>query len=165
MSKLKGLCIAIAVCCSASCVRSASAQKLDATVLYRQNSDSDYSALIPGYSNPDSPDCAADLANAACYNPTQATATGSTPNSISYYVTGTTLSLLLPDGKIAVVNCINKYSSKGTYILRRNCGMPLVEHVQAEFKGNVAKLEWPVGPDARKVESEKYKILAVLDKR
>ena len=64
MSKLKGLGVAIAICCSASCIRSASAQKLDATVLYRQNSDSDYSALIPGYSNPASPDCAADLANA-----------------------------------------------------------------------------------------------------
>ncbi len=165
MGKLKGLGIAIAICCSASCFRSAFAQKLDATVLYRQNSDSDYSALIPGYSNPDSPDCAADLANAACYNPPQNAATGSTPNSISYYVTGTTLSLLLPDGKIAVVNCINKYSSKGTYILRRNCGMPLVEHVQAEFKGNIAKLEWPVGPDGSKIESEKYKVVAVLEKR
>jgi hypothetical protein len=35
MSKLKGLGVAIAICCSASCIRSASAQKLDATVLYR----------------------------------------------------------------------------------------------------------------------------------
>jgi hypothetical protein len=43
--------------------------------------------------------------------------------------------------------------------------MPLVEHVQAEFKGNIAKLEWPVGPEGTKLESEKYKVVAVLDKR
>ncbi|MGO9437536.1 MAG: hypothetical protein ACLPH3_13585 [Terracidiphilus sp.] len=165
MGYLKCLGIAAAICSFASCVGSASAQKLDATVLYRQNSDSDYSALIPGYSDPASPDCAADLANAACSAPNSATASGSNAGAASYNLTGTTLSLLLPDGKIALVNCVNKYSPKGTYILRRSCGMPLVEHVQAEFKGNIAKLEWPVGPDGRKTESEKYKIVAMLDKR
>jgi hypothetical protein len=164
MSKFKDTGIAIAVYCLASCVCSVSAQKLDATVLYRQNSDSAYSALVPGYSNPSSPDCAADLGNADCSRPTHGAESGSTPQTVSYNVIGTTLSLLLPDGKIAVVNCINKYSSKGNYI-SRGCGMPLVEHVQAEFKGNIAKLEWPVGPDGSKIESEKYKVVAVLDKR
>jgi hypothetical protein len=165
MSKSRGTGIAIAICCLACCIGSVSAQKLDATVLYRQNSDSDYSALIPGYSNPASPDCAADLANAACDDSARATGNVSASQPFAYYVTGTTLSLLLPDGKIAVVNCINKYSPKGTYILRRNCGMPLVEHVQAEFKGSMAKLEWPVGPEGTKIESEKYKVVAMLDKR
>ncbi|MFZ0746588.1 MAG: hypothetical protein WAM85_19430 [Terracidiphilus sp.] len=165
MSKPNWVAIAIAFCCLAPCIRPVSAQKLKATVLYRQNSDSDYSALIPGYSNPASPDCAADLGNAECYDPPPATETGSTPATVSYNVVGTTLSLLLPDGKVAVVNCLNKYSSRGTYIVRRNCGMPLVQHVQAEFKGKSAKLEWPVGPDGKKTESETYKIVAVLDKR
>jgi hypothetical protein len=164
MSRSKGIGIAIAVCSLASGVTSVFAQKLEATVLYRQNSDSGYNALIPGYSNPASPDCAADLANPGCYSQNRIPQTGSTPNPVSYSVIGTTLSLLLPDGRVAVVNCINKYSSKGNYI-SRGCGMPLVERVQAEFKGNIAKLEWPVGPDGKKIESEKYKIVALLDKR
>ena len=62
------------------------------------------------------------------------------------------------------MNCVNKYSSKGNYINRRSCGMPLVEHVQAEFNGKTAKLKWPVGTDG-KIESENYKIVAFLDKQ
>ena len=166
MSKSRGTGIAIAICCLACCIGSVFRQEAGCRpYFYRQNSDSDYSALIPGYSNPASPDCAADLANAACDDSARATGNVSASQPFAYYVTGTTLSLLLPDGKIAVVNCINKYSSKGTYILRRNCGMPLVEHVQAEFKGSMAKLEWPVGPEGAKIESEKYKVVAMLDKR
>lgn len=164
MSKTNGAGIAIAICCLVCSVGSVSAQKLEATVLYRQNSDSGYTALIPGYSNPDSPDCAADVGNAACYNPTQALENGLTPSPVPYNVIGTTLSLLLPDGKIAVLNCINKYSSRGYYV-SRGCGMPLVEHVQAEFKGKSAKLEWPVGSDGKKIESEKYTVVTVLEKR
>jgi hypothetical protein len=159
MNKLKLFGQAVAILGIASSVLSISAQKVEATVIYRQNSDSDYHALIPGYSNPGSPDCAADMANADCYRPTAES------GPFSYDVVGTTLSLLLPDQKVAVINCVNKYSPKGTYIMRRSCGMPLVEHVQAEFKGNVAKLEWPVGPDNKKTESEKYRVVAVLDKR
>ncbi len=165
MSKPHWLAIVVAICYLTSCVGSASAQKLEATVLYRQNSDTDYSALIPGYSNPGSPDCAADLGNADCYDPSQPIKAGSTSQTVSYNVVGTTLSLRLPSGRVAVVNCLNKYSSRGTYIVRRNCGMPLVERVEAEFKGSTAKLEWPVGPDSKKTESEKYRIVAVLDKR
>jgi len=164
MSKSKGFGIAIAIYCLAWCVGTVSAQKFDATVLYRQNSDSGYSALIPGYSNPASPDCAADVGNPACYNPTQVEQTGSTPNPVSYNVIGTTLSLLLPDGKIAVLNCINKYSSRGNYI-SRGCGMPRVEHVQAEFKGKSARLQWPIASEGKRTESEKYTVVAVLEKR
>jgi hypothetical protein len=158
---------AIAIVCLAFGVNSASAQKLEVSVLYRQNSGTDYKALVPGFTNPSSPDCAADLANADCYNQTHATETDSTPSPVPYSVTGTTLSLLLPDGRVAVVNCINKYSKyspKGDYI-SRGCGMPLVERVQVEFKGKIARLEWPVGSDGKKIESEKYKIVAVLEKR
>jgi hypothetical protein len=160
MGKLKLFAQAIAIWFFASSVLPVSAQKLEATVLYRQNSDSVYLALVPGYSDPASPDCAADLGNAACYEHS------ATTGPYSYNVVGTTLSLLLPDRRIAVINCVNKYSPKGTYILRRTCGMPLVEHVQAEFKGNLAKLAWSAGsPDNAKSESEKYRVIAVLDQR
>jgi len=165
MGKLKWLGIATAICRLLVCADSVEAQKLDATVLYRQSSDSAYSALIPGYSAPDAPDCAADAANAECFRPTHASGAG--PIAHSYNVVGTTLSLQLPDGQIAVVNCINKskFSSSGAYIVQRNCGMPMVEHVEAELKGDMARLEWPKAPDSKKTESEKYRIVAVLHKR
>ena len=47
----------------ASCAPTATAQKLEATVLYRQNSDVNYFAVIPGYTSPvaeNSPTCALD---------------------------------------------------------------------------------------------------------
>jgi len=160
MSKPNWLGLGLAIVSLASCVPIASAQKLEATVLYRQNSDSDYSAVVPGYSS--STDCAADLGNAECSDPSHAI---TAPGEVSLSVVGTTISLLLPDGRVAVINCVNKYSVKGTAVNRRSCGMPLVERVQAEFKGNIARLEWPVGPDGKKIESETYKVVALLDKR
>jgi hypothetical protein len=42
--------------------------------------------------------------------------------------------------------------------------MPLVDDVQAEFKGKDAKLIWTTSIDGKKFDSETYKILAVLDK-
>ena len=146
------------------CIRSLFAQKLEATVLYRQNSDNNYAAVIPrpDGSKPDGlVDCAADVANEVCSKQSQPAASGQPSMS----VTGTTLSLLLPDGRIAVVNCLNKYSFKGTAINRRNCAMPLVEHVEADFDGQHAKLKWFAGIDNRVAESETYKVVALLDKR
>jgi hypothetical protein len=153
---------ALAILSLASCVPTASAQKLDATVLYRQNSDSDYNAVVPGYSA--TTDCAADIANPDCAASAHALGLNRASGELAINVVGTTLSLLLPDGRVAVVNCVNKHSSKGTYINRRSCGMPLVEHVQAEIKGGSAKLDWPIGIDGRKTESETYKIVALLEK-
>lgn len=147
----------------ASCVSAASAQKLDVSVLYRQDSDVNYFAVIPGYTGEateGAPDCSLDPMSPECSGTARSTA----PGDVAYNVVGTTLSLLLPDGRVALVNCVNKYSSKGNYINRRSCGMPLVEHVQAEFNGKTAKLKWPVGTDG-KIESENYKIVAFLDKQ
>jgi hypothetical protein len=42
--------------------------------------------------------------------------------------------------------------------------MPLVDTIQAEFKGDKAKLEWVVSLDGKKTASETYKVLAVFDK-
>jgi hypothetical protein len=39
--------------------------------------------------------------------------------------------------------------------------MPLVDDIQVEFSGD----KWPVSIDGKKIESESYKILGVLDKR
>jgi hypothetical protein len=83
---------------------------------------------------------------------------------VNYALVGATLSLGLPDGRIAVVNCVNRYSAKGTYINRRSCGMPMVERADAEFNGKSARLTWLVGPDGKKTESETYKVVALLAK-
>lgn len=161
MGKIKGLLIALAVGCPMSSVSAASAQKLEATVLYRQDSDTGYTALVPGYAPAGAVDCAADNTNEACFRSSQTAAPGQPPLS----VTGTTLSLLLPDGRIAVVNCLNRYSFKGNALNRRGCAMPLVERVEAYINGRNAKLRWIFSPDDKKTESENYRIVALLDKR
>jgi len=42
--------------------------------------------------------------------------------------------------------------------------MPITNEIDVEFKGKNAKLFWPVSVDGKKMESETYKILGVLDK-
>src|SRR6266568_3433439 len=110
MNKTHWLGLVAAFVVWSSCVSSASAQKLEATVLYRQNSDLNYSAVVPGYSKstPDGyVDCAADTTNAECLGPDRTNRVSPSPGEVSYRVVGTTVSLLLPDGRVAVVNCVN----------------------------------------------------------
>jgi len=88
------------------------------------------------------------------------------PQQGTYSVTGATLSLLLQDGRVAVVNCVSKLSlfTPGPQT-QRSCRIPPVDDIQAEFKGKNAKLAWPVSVDGLKLESETYKIVALLDKQ
>ncbi|MGA9585193.1 MAG: hypothetical protein WBQ95_07685 [Terracidiphilus sp.] len=143
------------------------AQKLEATVLYRQDSDVNYFAVIPGYTatQPESsPNCALDPDPAECSPTTRTNQLLSSQGEVTYNVVGTTISLMLPDGRIALLNCVSKYSIKGNYVNRRTCEMPLTEHVQAELNGKTAKLKWSVGTDGKTL-SETYKIVAYLDKQ
>jgi hypothetical protein len=39
-----------------------------------------------------------------------------------------------------------------------------MDSIQAEFNSDNAKLIWPVSLDGKKMQSETYKILAILDK-
>jgi len=165
MSKPNWMGWGIVVLTLASCAPIAPAQKLEATVLYRQNSDVNYFAVIPGHTSPaaeNSPNCVLDPDPAEC-SPTHNELL-SAQGEVTYNVVGTTLSLLLPDGRIALLNCVNKYSSKGNYVNRRSCGMPMSEHVQAEINGRTAKLKWTIGPEGKN-ESETYRVLALLDKQ
>jgi hypothetical protein len=80
-------------------------------------------------------------------------------------VTGATLSLQLRDGRVAVVNCASKLNwTEWNMNAYRSCRVPLVNTIRAEFDGDHAKLKWSVSLDGRKMESETYKILAVLEK-
>jgi hypothetical protein len=42
--------------------------------------------------------------------------------------------------------------------------VPLVDEIEADFKGDKAKLEWVVSLDGKKKQPETYKVLAVLPK-
>lgn len=76
---------------------------------------------------------------------------------------GATLTLQLPDGRMAVVNCDSKFAEHfaGRAGNRRSCRVPLVDTLSAEFKGDNAKLSWSVSLDGKKMQSETYKIVAV----
>jgi hypothetical protein len=148
----------------------ASAQKLDVKIIDRQEHDSNYNYFVPGhsYSNTNAnANCNGEGTNVNCYG-TSATNTTSTPAQHgSFSVRGATFSLLLRDGRIAVVNCDIKFAERfaGAAGNHRNCRQPVVDNVQADFHGGNAKLEWVVSLDGKKKESETYKVLGILDKQ
>ena len=84
----------------------------------------------------------------------------------SFKVHGATFTLQLPDGRLAVVNCESKFAEHmaGRVGNRRSCRMPIVDSVEADFHGGNAKLSWPVSLDGKKMQSETYKTLGILDK-
>jgi hypothetical protein len=84
----------------------------------------------------------------------------------SFKVRGATFTLQLPDGRLAIVNCESKFAEHfaGRVGNRRSCRTPLVETFEADFNGDKAKLIWPVSLDGKKMQSETYTILGILDK-
>ncbi|MGB6133690.1 MAG: hypothetical protein WBG54_18055 [Acidobacteriaceae bacterium] len=121
------------------CAASAAAQKLDVKIVDRQDKQDQY-------------DYAAVYDNVAVGK--------------SFTVQGATLTLELPDGRLAVVNCESKFAEHFAVRVgnRRSCRVPLVDEVRADFHGDNAKLMWNVSIDGSKSQSETYKILAVFDK-
>lgn len=83
----------------------------------------------------------------------------------TFKVHGATFTLQLPDGRLAVVNCESKFAEHmaGRVGNRRSCRAPLVDIIQVDFHGDKAKLIWPVSIDGKKMESETYRILGILD--
>jgi hypothetical protein len=150
------------------CAIPTSAQKYSVKIVDRQEHDNSYNYSVPGYSSSNT------NANANCYgnsstincNGTSTSNTFSTPaRHGSFSVRGATFSLLLPDGRIAVVNCDIKFAEHlaGAAGNHRNCRQPLVNNIEADFHGDNAKLEWVVSLDGKKKQSETYKVLAILD--
>jgi hypothetical protein len=72
----------------------------------------------------------------------------------------------VPDGRVTVVNCESKFKERmaGPAGNHRSCRMPPVDNIQAELHGDKAKLIWVVSLDGKKMQSETYKMLAILDK-
>jgi len=121
------------------CAASASAQKLTVKIIDRQDKEDVYDY-------------------AAVYNNV---AVGKT-----FKVHGATFTLQLPDGRLTIVNCESKFAEHlaGRAGNRRSCRTPLVDSIEADFNGDNAKLIWPVSLDGKKMQSETYKILGILDK-
>jgi len=119
------------------CAASASAQRLDVKIVDRQEKEGSYD-YVGVYNN---------------------VATGAT-----FHVHGATFTLLLPDGRLAVVNCESKFAEHmaGAAGNRRSCRMPIVDNIVADFHGDNAKLFWSVSLDGKKIQSETYKILGIL---
>jgi hypothetical protein len=115
-----------------------SAQKLDVKIINRENNAQSYQ-YATFFSN---------------------TAAGAT-----FQVSGATLTLQLPDGRVTVVNCSSKFAEHfaGPIGNRRSCHVPLVDDIRAEFHGDSAKLIWVVSLDGKKTQEETYKILAVMN--
>jgi len=120
-------------------VLAASAQKLEVKIIDRQDKEDEYNY-------------------AAIYNNVVA--------GKSFKVHGATFTLQFPDGRLAIVNCESKFVERmaGPVGNRRSCRTPLVDTIQAAFNGSNVKLIWPVSLDGKKMQSETYKILGILDK-
>jgi hypothetical protein len=142
-------------------------EKMSVKVIQREDNDTNYTYAIPSFTTGQSntsANCYGNAANVNCTASTRSSGITTPGRSGSLSVRGATLSLLLPDGRTAVVNCESKYAPQGNHVNRRSCRSPLVNNIQAEFSGDKAKLEWVVSLDGKKTASETYKILAVFDK-
>lgn len=136
---------------------------LNVKIVNRQNQETQYTYVVPGHFVSNST-ASASCFGSSCTGSSQTTGTSMPAQAVSFSVHGATFALQLPDGRVAVVNCESKFAERlaGPAGNKRSCRMPLVDDIQAEFDGDKAKLKWPVSLDGKKIESETYKILAVL---
>jgi hypothetical protein len=151
---------------------SVEAQKKEMTVkiIDRQNHETRYTYVVPGYSTANvntNVNCLNPGSTVNCSGTTRVTGTNVPAQSGSFAVQGATYALQLPDARVVVVNCKVKFAEHfaGPAGNHRDCRMPLVDEIQVEFSGDNAKLKWPVSIDGKKLESETYKILGILDKK
>jgi len=93
----------------------ASAQKLNVKVVDRQDNQTNYTYVVPGYFSSSSnanANCTAYGDSADCNGSATASGYATPAHEESFQVTGATLSLLLPDGRVVVVNCRSKFAER-----------------------------------------------------
>ena len=127
-------------------------KKVTVQIMHRQDSQSQAIYSVPGYSQVN------------CNGIGSCNQTTAPAQSRTYTVTGATFSLLLPDGRLVVVNCAAKLNWSNFNGVYRSCRQPITDLVEATFNGDNAKLEWSVSIDGKKKQSETYKIIGVLGK-
>ena len=163
MTDMKALCIWVAL------VSPLAAQSFSVKVVKRQTGETRYTYQVTGHLTSASTcygTAYGNFANVNCNASTPTNTDPPAPQAFTLHLTGATFSLLLPDGQIAVVNCASKFAEHfaGRAGNRRSCRIPLVDDIQADFKGKNAKLSWPVSLDGKKKDSETYTTLVVLQK-
>jgi hypothetical protein len=161
---MKRLLTLLLILLSAVC---ASAQKLAVKIVNRQDNETDYTYVVAGTFSSQANsnvNCYGSDTNVNCNGSTSTTGLTTPAHQVSYHVRGATFTLQLPDGRAAVVNCESKFQERfaGASGNHRSCRIPLVDEINADFHGNNAKLEWAVSLDGKKMQSETYKILAIL---
>jgi hypothetical protein len=167
--------LVVAPLCFAAFAIAAPAQKMDVKVIDRRASDTAYNYQVPAHpaaASDASADCntssssssSSNSASGNCSTSDPFAADDPAPGRPSYRVTGSTLALLLPSGKIAVVNCVSKNMLKIDPINRRSCRIPSADAIQANFSGRSVKLKWQSSLDARKLRSETYRLVAFVPK-
>lgn len=142
---------------------------LQVVIVDRQAHDTRYTYFVPARFTAQSnstANCMAAGSTVSCSGATTTNGTSTPAHGGSFDVKGATFSLQLPDGRIAVVNCDSKFAEHfaGHAGNHRDCRVPLINEIQAEFDGDKAKLIWPVSIDGKKLQSETYKILSILAK-
>jgi predicted aspartyl protease len=150
-------------------VTPALSQKLTVKIINRQDKETGYTYVVPERSTSTSNtsvNCSESGDYLNCNARTRTNGSSTPALEVSYHVRGATLSLQLPDSRVAVANCDSKFAEHfaGTAGNHRSCRVPLVNDIEAEFNGNKAKLRWSVSIDGKKIQSETYKILAILDR-
>jgi hypothetical protein len=145
------------------------AQKLDVRIIDRQDHDTDYSYVVPGHFFANSNanvNCYRDGNNVNCNGSATTSGFSNPAHEVSFQVRGATFSLQLPDGRVAVVNCDAKFAEHfaGVRGNHRSCRQPIVDNIQADFHGDKAKLMWVVSLDGKKMQSETYNVLGILEK-
>ena len=137
------------------------AQQMTVKIIDQRTSETSYTYQVPGRATSTTNVGSNSITTNSVYT---------APENVSFTVTGATLALLLPDGRIAVVNCVSKFAFRagapaglpGLAEDRRSCRMPIVDKIQVKFKGKGAKLEWSASVDGKKKDSETYKILGIF---
>ena len=141
-------------------------EKFDVKIISRQDSASMYGFVVPGYSQTNTNanvNCATYPNAVGCNGSATSTTTGRPAVVGSYQVSGATLALQLPDGRVAVVNCASKTNwTEWSMNARRSCRIPTLDDISVEFSGDKATLKWVVSIDGKKLQSETYKIVAVI---
>ena len=146
-------------------LRVCEAQSFDVVkIIAQRNSETGYSYAVPGAVNSTtntSAACSSYPAGANCSGASTTTGIVMPARTGVFQATGATLTLQLPDGRVAVVNCNSKYQVISGPAHRRSCRVPATDIVHAEFSGDKAKLKWVVSLDGKKLDSETYKVLGV----
>lgn len=145
-------------------VGTAAAQKMPVEIIYHQDRDTDYSYVVPSQFHAQSNAQVSCFGN-ECSSSSNTNGYSTPAQAVPFLVRGETLALQLSDGRVAVVNCQAKFAEHfaGQRGNHRDCRVPIVDDIDADFHGDNAKLEWVV--DGKKKESETYKVLSILPKQ